>query len=143
MEKKKENRKYTEKINEVTAEEYCELRQKSGMGKKNPERAATALSNSLITAGIYDGDKIIASGRIVGDGGITFCVSDIMVDADYRRQGLGKRIMGILNDWMDKNTYDDSYVTLIAVKPADNLYRQFSFREENDERVAMRRIQKK
>ena len=42
---------------------------------------------------IYDEEKIIGLGRIVGDGAISYVVNDIMVYLEYQGQGIGKLIM--------------------------------------------------
>ncbi|MCA1073474.1 GNAT family N-acetyltransferase [Clostridium bowmanii] len=47
-------------------------------------------------------------GRIVGDQGITYVVSDIMVDPDYQRNGLGKVIMEEVDSYLNKNTDENA-----------------------------------
>ncbi|WP_124065026.1 GNAT family N-acetyltransferase [Clostridium sp. E02] len=69
------------------AEDYVSLRLRSGMGNKDLERSRKAITNSLFTVSLYDKEKLIGFGRIVGDGGITYVISDIMVDETYRRNG--------------------------------------------------------
>lgn len=59
------------------AQAYLSLRLRSGMGSKDLFRSQIALENSLFTVSLYDGEKLIGFGRIVGDGGITYIVSDI------------------------------------------------------------------
>ena len=81
-----------------TAQDYVSLRLRSGMGEKNLERSRIALNNSLFTVSIYEDEKLIGFGRVVGDGAITFAVSDIMVDREYSegamRSGLCWRSTG-------------------------------------------------
>ncbi|MHC1746822.1 MAG: GNAT family N-acetyltransferase [Cellulosilyticaceae bacterium] len=110
-----------------TAEDYISLRLRSSMGNKNLERSRTAIENSLFTISIYDEDKLIGFGRIVGDGGITYVVSDIMVDENYRRKGFADQIMNELNAYLEQNTFEDSYICLIANHPADLLYYKYQF----------------
>lgn len=69
------------------AEDYVSLRLRSGMDNKDVERSRIALKNSLLTISMYDKEKLIGFGRVVGDGGITYVVSDIMVDREYQRRG--------------------------------------------------------
>lgn len=66
--------------------------------------------NSLLTISLYDEEKLIGFGRIEGDGGITYIVSDIMVDNDYQRKGLAERVMQIINHYFEVNADDDSYI---------------------------------
>lgn len=110
-----------------SGEEYISLRIASGMGKKNLANSEKALQNSLFTIGIRESGKLIAFGRVVGDGGITYVVSDIMVDTKFQGRGLGKMVMKEIDSYLKKTNDEDSYTILIANKPADKLYSQFSF----------------
>lgn len=109
------------------AEDYVSLRIRSGMGNKDLERSQKAIENSLFTVSVYDENKLIGFGRIVGDQGITYVVSDIMVDKDYQKRGYGDQIMKEINNYFEENTFDDSYICLIANAPADLLYHKYQF----------------
>ena len=123
-------------------EDYLSLRNRSGMGEKDLERASIALNNSLFTVSIYDGDMLIAFGRIVGDGGITYVVSDIMVDASYQRKGYGERVMQAIDRYFDEYAHEDSYIVLIANRPADRLYRKHRFAYLPENKCGMLRDQR-
>ena len=70
---------------EITAKLVKELREKSGIGnRKSKENVKVAIENSLFITSIYDGDKLIAMARVVGDGAISLVVTDVMVDVDYQ-----------------------------------------------------------
>jgi GNAT superfamily N-acetyltransferase len=128
--------------NAPSAQEYINLRIKTGMGTKDPQRAKTALENSLFTVSIYEEDNLIGFGRVVGDDGITYVVSDIMVDPRYQRQGYGVRIMQEIDHYLSEHTYEDSYVCLIANSPADKLYHKFKFEYLPDNKCGMLRNQR-
>lgn len=123
------------------AEDYVSLRLRSGMGNKDLQRSQIALSNSLFTVSIYSKDKLIGFGRIVGDGGITYVVSDIMVDEKYRRRGLAEMVMKEIDNYFEKNTYEDSYICLIANSPADLLYNKHRFEYLQKDKFGMLRNQ--
>ncbi|MFL0246173.1 GNAT family N-acetyltransferase [Candidatus Clostridium stratigraminis] len=130
------------RYNAPTAEEYISLRLKTGMGTKDLSKVEIALKNSLFIVTLWDKDKLIAFGRIVGDYGITYVVSDIMVDPEYQRKGLGKIIMKEIDSYLNQNTDEYAYVCLIANKPADKLYSQFGFDYTEPKSCGMRRKQK-
>ena len=109
------------------AKEYVDLRIRAGMGNKDLARSAIALQNSLFTVCLYDDDLLVAFGRIVGDGGITYVVSDIMVDAAYRRRGYADQVMQQIDLYFEEHTYEDSFICLIANQPADQLYHKHQF----------------
>ena len=126
-----------------TAEEYIDLRLRSGMGAKDLNRSQIALDHSLFVASIYDNDLLVAFGRIAGDGGITYVVSDIMVDEAYRRRGLADQIMQAIDRYFDEHTHEDSYICLVANRPADRLYLKHRFEYLPEYKCGMLRNQKK
>ena len=124
--------------------DYINLRVNSGMGnKKSIERVNIALKNSLFTISLYDEKKLIRMGRIIGDGGISYAVTDIMVDKEYQGKGYGKLIMKEIDNYFSENTDEDCYIILIANLPADSLYSKFSFEYLPDSKCGMLRKQKK
>lgn len=130
------------RYNAPSAKEYISLRLKTGMGTKDLSKTEIALKNSLFIVSLWDKDKLIAFGRIVGDQGITYVVSDIMVDPDYQRKGLGKIIMKEIDSYFNQNTDEYAYVCLIANRPADKLYSQFGFDYTEPKSCGMKRLQK-
>ncbi len=124
-----------------TAQDYVNLRLRSGMGNKDLKRSQIALENSLFTASIYDGAKLVGFGRVVGDGGITYVVSDIMVDENYRRKGFAEQILKAIDQYFEKNTHEDSYICLIANRPADSLYNKHKFEYLSEDKCGMLRKQ--
>ncbi|MBX4264377.1 GNAT family N-acetyltransferase [Clostridium estertheticum] len=124
-----------------SAIEYISLRLKTGMGTKDLSKTEIALKHSLFIVSLWDDDKLIGFGRIVGDQGITYVVSDIMIDPNYQRKGLGKVIMREIDSYLNKNTDENAYVCLIANKPADKLYYQFDFEYVDPKCCGMKRKQ--
>jgi len=129
--------------NAPSAMEYVSLRLKTGMGTKDLSKAEIALKNSLFIVTLWDEDRLIGFGRIVGDEGITYVVSDIMVDPSYQGKGLGKIIMKEIDSYLEQNTDQYAYVCLIANKPADKLYSQFGFEYVDPKSCGMKRKQSK
>ena len=124
--------------------DYIKLRVNSGMGnKKSIERVNIALKNSLFTISLYDEKKLIGMGRIIGDGGISYAVTDIMVDKEYQGKGYGRLIMKEIDNYFSENADEDCYIILIANLPADSLYSKFSFEYLPDSKCGMLRKQKK
>ncbi|MDV8111880.1 GNAT family N-acetyltransferase [Paraclostridium bifermentans] len=119
--------------------EYISLRLRTGMGEKDLIKSEIALKNSLFIVSLWDNNDLIGFGRIVGDKGITYIVSDIMVDPKYQGQGFGKTIMKEIDTYLEENTDEYAYVCLIANKPADKLYSKFKFEYVEPEACGMKR----
>ncbi|MNP21960.1 Acetyltransferase (GNAT) family protein [compost metagenome] len=124
-----------------SAEDYVSLRLRSGMGNKELKRSEIALKNSLFIVALYDEEKLIGFGRVVGDGGITYVVSDIMVDKNYQRRGLAEQIMKAIDGYFEENAHEDSYICLIANHPADILYNKHKFEYLPENKYGMLRNQ--
>ena len=101
------------------------------------------MNNSLFTVSLYDQEKLIGFGRVVGDGSITYVVSDIMVDREYQRRGYAEQIMKAVDSYFDENAHEDSYICLIANHPADLLYCKHRFEYLPENRCGMLRNQGK
>lgn len=123
------------------ADDYVSLRLRSGMGNKDLKRSEIALKNSLFIVALYDEEKLIGFGRVVGDGGITYVVSDIMVDKDYQRRGLAEQIMKAIDGYFEENAHEYSYICLIANHPADVLYNKHKFEYLPENKYGMLRNQ--
>lgn len=120
-----------------TLDEYRELRARNGLSPKTVEAAARGLPNTIYAVVIEDSGRTIGMGRVIGDGGTAFQVTDIAVLGEYRGQGLGKRIVKALVDWLEANAPKSAYVSLIADGPAKDLYAQYGFKETAPESVGM------
>jgi GNAT superfamily N-acetyltransferase len=131
------------RYNSPSAAEYISLRMKTGMGTKDLSKAEIALKNSLFIVSVWEKETLIGFGRIIGDQGITYVVSDIMVDPNCQRRGIGKIIMKEIDAYLESNTDEYAYVCLIANKPADKLYSQFRFEYIDPKACGMKRKQGK
>lgn len=124
------DKKYVIKNSAVDSDEYNDLREKSKIGpRKSKKNAEIALANSLFITSIYDGDKLIAMARVVGDGSISLVVTDVMVDSEYQKNGLGRVLMNEINKYLDENYDEDSYIILLANTPYDAFYEKFHFKQ--------------
>lgn len=107
--------------------DYINLRLEAGMSEKSVEAAKIGLENSLFSVTVFHESVLVGMGRVIGDGGAFFQIVDIAVKPAFQGKGLGKLVMKELMAYLDKHTYEGSYVSLIADAPADKLYEQFGF----------------
>lgn len=66
-------------------------------------------------------------GRVVGDGGSVFHVSDMAVHPDHQRQGIGSQVMDALIAYINDVGVPGAYLNLMA--DVDGFYDQFGFEE--------------
>jgi GNAT superfamily N-acetyltransferase len=75
-----------------TAELFLALAQRVWPRDYDRVRAATALTKSM-NVGAWDGDRLVGAVRILTDGYFFACVSEILVDPEYQRRGIGRTLM--------------------------------------------------
>ena len=110
-----------------TVAEYRDLRRLSGLSEKSPEAAERGLPATLFAVVIEADTGPVGMGRVIGDGGTAYQVVDIAVLPPHQGQGLGKRIVAALVDWLHATAPKSAYVSLIADGPAKDLYSQYGF----------------
>lgn len=114
-------------LNGLTPEMYAELRQKVDFQYYSPEDVARALEKTLFSVVIYDDDKPIGIGRIVGDDRIVFFIKDVVVDPDYQKQSIGHSIMSSLMMYLEEKACENAYVGLMATPNTEKFYEKFGF----------------
>lgn len=107
-------------------EEYCEMRVVAGLSPKSIEAAERGLPNSLYGVSVRDGEKLIAMGRVVGDGACNFEVVDVAVDPNYQGMGLGRKVMEYIDKYLSSVALEGSYVSMIADEP--EFYEKLGYR---------------
>ncbi len=120
-----------------TVAEFCALRLGAGLSAKTEAAAARGLPNSLHAVIVEHDGKAIGMGRVIGDGGTAFQVTDIAVLPEHQGQGLGKRIMAALVAWLRAEAPATGYVSLIADGEASRLYAQFGFAPTAPDSIGM------
>ena len=128
---------YTTRLAIPAIATYQHLRVAAGMSAKSTEAAAKGLPNSLFAVQVLLGDEVVGMGRIIGDGGCFFQVTDIAVLPAHQGKGLGKRIMGEIMQFIETEVPQSAYVSLIADGQAQELYAQFGFKHTAPVSVGM------
>ncbi|WP_332859749.1 GNAT family N-acetyltransferase [Janthinobacterium svalbardensis] len=128
---------YTTRLAIPSIATYQQLRVAAGMSAKSTDAAAKGLPNSLFAVQILYGDAVVGMGRIIGDGGCFFQVTDIAVLPAHQGKGLGKRIMREIMQFIETAVPESAYVSLIADGQAQDLYAQFGFQHTAPASVGM------
>ena len=88
-----------------------------------------ALKNTLYSLCVYDNDRLIGYGRIIGDKTIFLYIQDVMVIPEYQNKKIGTGIMNNLvekiNEYKKVNPGIRAY--LGASKGKENFYKKFGF----------------
>lgn len=81
--------------------------------------------NNSWNIGIFDNDKQIAFARVITDFTTFAYICDVIVNENFRGQGLGKQLMKII---LDHNDFALIQSWQLATLDAHGLYKQFGFK---------------
>lgn len=75
-----------------TAAAFLALVQRVWPRDYDAAQTAAALARST-NVGAWDGERLVGAVRVLSDGYFFACVSEILVDPDYQRRGIGRRLL--------------------------------------------------
>ena len=119
----------TFKENNKNVEEFKLLYDLVGWGAYNKKISKKALDNTFYSVSVYDEEKIIGYGRLIGDTICFIYVHDVMVIPEYQRKGIGSMIMQNLLEKINeiKKENPDLRVYLGASKNREKFYEKSGF----------------
>ena len=117
--------------NVKNVKEYNELCDAVGWGGYDETIAQKALDNTYYSVSIYDDDKIIGYGRLIGDSIVFMYIHDIMVRPEYQGKKYGAMIMKKLLEKLKeiRKENPELLVYLGAVKGKEGFYKKYGFIE--------------
>lgn len=125
---------YQIKENIQNVEEFNLLYDAVGWGAYEKEITKQALENTYYSVSVYDNDKIIGYGRLIGDTICFMYIHDVMVLPEYQSQKIGTMIMNKLLEEIAKikEKHPDLLVYLGASKNKEGFYEKFGFITRED-----------
>lgn len=117
------------KENNKNVQEFNFLYNAVGWGAYDENISKKALDNTFYSISIYDKDKIIGYGRLVGDSICFMYIHDVMVLPKYQSNKIGTLIMNKLLQKIDELKKENPYiwVYLGASKNKEKFYEKFGF----------------
>ena len=116
--------------NKISVDDFNYLTDKVGWDTRETNVVDEALNNTLYSVSIYDDNKIIGYGRIIGDKTIFLYIQDIMVIPEYQGQKVGTKIVSALLTKIDeyKKVNPNIRTYLGASKGKEEFYEKFGFK---------------
>lgn len=105
---------------EIITSDFAKIRECVGWNKIPDLLVEKAINNSMINISVYDNNKCIGVGRIVGDNVLKGMLTDIMVLPDYQGKGIGKIIVKSLIKQLENNVNAGECFQLEASPTASN-----------------------
>jgi ribosomal protein S18 acetylase RimI-like enzyme len=116
---------------------YMHLRKISGLTPFSKSAAEIGLKGTIFAVVVLHRGQAVGMGRLIGDSGCFFQVTDIAVHPEHQGRGLGKMIMTSIMDYVNSELPKTAYVSLIADVPANKLYEKVGFQETAPRSVGM------
>ena len=122
------------KENNNNVKEFNLLYDSVGWGSYNENISKKALDNTFYSVSIYENEKIIGYGRLIGDTICFMYIHDIMVRPEYQGNKIGTLIMNKLLEKINeiKKENPDLRVYLGASKNREKFYERFGFVKRKD-----------
>ncbi|MFJ7735301.1 GNAT family N-acetyltransferase [Lysinibacillus sp. NPDC097287] len=113
-------------------DEYQTLHKTTGWNAKELytyDQLYQAICNSWCSISIYDGTALIGYGRIISDGIYQTFICDVMVHPDYKRQGIGTKVMEALLSHCKRQ--EIKWIQLSCAKGKQQFYQKLGFAERD------------
>lgn len=117
------------KENVLCYEDYCKLRESVEWLLFSKEQTQKALNSSIYTIIAVDDNETIGMGRLIGDG-MYYMIADIVVQSNYQKQGIGKKIISMIIEYIDRTIPIGGRcsIQLIAEKGKETFYEKIGFK---------------
>lgn len=123
------------KMETVSVEEFKLLRKSVGWPVPPDAAIETSLKNSVYCVSAYITSRLVGMGRIIGDNGFTFFISDIIVLPEYQGNNIGRCVMTSIIEYLKESAPENSYIVLMAAKGKEKFYEKFGFIERPTEKL--------
>ena len=125
------------KHNELTAEEFIHLWESVWGNGPSPEQTKLAMEHTLFRVSVFDGSKIVAMARTIGDMGLCYYIKDVVVLPEYQGKGIGRLLIDELLAFIQDHGVPDTriFVELCAMPDKIPFYEKFGFSANEAQRL--------
>lgn len=115
--------------NNISVENYNELRKSVDWILVAPKRAAIALRNTFYICVAMYGEQPVGMIRIVSDGGYTYFLTDVIVRPDFQGHHIGTELLTRTLDYIQKDVLEGETVmiSLMSAFERESFYKRFGF----------------
>ncbi len=125
------------KYNDLTAEEFILLWESVWGDGPTLEQTRLAMEHTLFRVSVYDGEKVVAMARVIGDLGLDYYIKDVVVRPEYQGRGIGRMLIGELLNYINDNGIPGTeiFVELCAMPDKIPFYEKFGFSANEAQRL--------
>lgn len=125
------------RYNELSAEEFICLWESVWDNAPSLKQTELAMQNTLFRVSVFDGQKIIAMARMIGDMGLCYYIKDVVVKPEYQHKGIGKMLISELMKFVNDNGIKETsvFVELCAMPDKIPFYEKQGFYANEAQRL--------
>lgn len=115
--------------NVLKSDEFKFLFESVGWSSPSLSQIDVSLNNSLVVFSLYKDDKLVGMARLLGDKGMSYFIKDFVIHPNYQGQGLGRRLMDHINQYI-LNQIEENWavcVELVSAKGKEEFYKKLGF----------------
>jgi len=120
-----------------TVDEYSRLIAAVGWKPREAAAISSALAGSLFSTCAEIDAVLVGMGRVIGDGGLHYYLTDIVVDPAHQRSGIGSRIVQSLNAFLESIPFKNTWVGVFAVEGTVDFYTRHGYAAQRPSGPAM------
>ncbi len=125
------------RYNILTAEEFLILWNSVWTSAPSFAQTSLALEHSLFRVSVYDGDKVIAMARVIGDMGMCYYIKDVIVRPEYQGQKIGSLLIDEILKFVHAYGVQGTKIAveLSALPDKVPFYEKFGFKSNEAKRL--------
>lgn len=125
------------KHNELSAEEFIELWETVWGRGPSLEQTRLAMEHTLFRVSVFDGNRIVAMARVIGDMGLDYYIKDVIVRPEYQGQGIGRMLISEILQFVNDHGVEGTkiFVELCAMPDKIPFYEKFGFAANEAQRL--------
>ncbi|MBB1277626.1 GNAT family N-acetyltransferase [Pseudoalteromonas sp. SR43-3] len=108
-------------------DEFTNLRAQAKWQNPDDKTLKASIENSLFWVAVYHIDKLIGTGRIIGDGAMYFYIQDVIVAPSYQKQGIGHLVMTHIEDYLSNTCSNGATIALLSARGKESFYTQYGY----------------
>ncbi len=133
-------RTFAIQINELNIKNYQTLRNTTAWPKLSDQQVEHALGNDLFSVAVFDKNRIIGMGRVIGDGAIYYYVQDVIVHPDFQKKGVGALVMDSIENYFTKRVHNYAFIGLMAAEGSMEFYKKLGYKVRSDAASGMYKV---
>jgi ribosomal protein S18 acetylase RimI-like enzyme len=125
------------RYNILTAEEFLILWNSVWTSAPSLAQTSLALEHSLFRVSVYDGDKVVAMARVIGDMGMCYYIKDVIVRPEYQGQKIGSLLIDEILKFVHAYGVEGTKIAveLSALPDKVPFYEKFGFKSNEAKRL--------